>query len=117
MKTSSHRLQTIGRWFLGALIHINRWVQHLPAQPVSRICERSKRQGLFCRSMRAQPLPISGQRQRRWRMSADLISWLPLAAKLIVTAAIVVAASVIAERVGALTGALRSEEHTSELQS
>ena len=56
--------------------------------------------------MRAQPLPISGQRQRRWRMSADLISWLPLAAKLIVTAAIVVAASVIAERVGALAGAL-----------
>ena len=39
-------------------------------------------------------------------MSADLISWLPLAAKLIATAAIVVAASVIAERVGALTGAL-----------
>ena len=56
--------------------------------------------------MRAQQLPISGQRQRRWRMSADLISWLPLAAKLIVTAAIVVAASVIAERVGALAGAL-----------
>ena len=39
-------------------------------------------------------------------MSADLISWLPLVAKLIATAAIVVAASVIAERVGALTGAL-----------
>src|ERR1700690_3100857 len=39
-------------------------------------------------------------------MSAELISWLPLAAKLIATAAIVVAASVIAERVGALTGAL-----------
>ena len=56
--------------------------------------------------MRAQPLPISGQRQRRWCMSADLISWLPLAAKLIVTAAIVVAASVIAEQVGALAGAL-----------
>jgi hypothetical protein len=39
-------------------------------------------------------------------MSADLLSWLPLAAKLAVTAAIVVGASVIAERVGALTGAL-----------
>ena len=39
-------------------------------------------------------------------MSADLVAWLPLAIKLIATAAIVVGASVIAERVGALTGAL-----------
>ncbi len=39
-------------------------------------------------------------------MSANFIVWLPLAVKLILTAAIVVAASVIAERVGALTGAL-----------
>src|SRR5471030_2790502 len=39
-------------------------------------------------------------------MSADLLSWLPLAAKLAVTAAIVVGASVIAERAGAITGAL-----------
>jgi hypothetical protein len=39
-------------------------------------------------------------------MSADLLSWLPLAAKLLATAAIVVGASVIAERAGALTGAL-----------
>ena len=39
-------------------------------------------------------------------MSAALLSWLPLAAKLMVTAAIVVTASVIAERAGALTGAL-----------
>ncbi len=39
-------------------------------------------------------------------MSAELISWLPLAAKLLATAAIVVGASVIAERAGALTGAL-----------
>jgi len=39
-------------------------------------------------------------------MSAELLSWLPLAVKLLVTAAIVVGASVIAERAGALTGAL-----------
>jgi hypothetical protein len=39
-------------------------------------------------------------------MSADLLSWLPLAANLTLTAAIVVTASVVAERVGALTGAL-----------
>ncbi len=39
-------------------------------------------------------------------MSADLVSWLPLAIKLILAAAVVVAASVVAERVGALTGAL-----------
>jgi hypothetical protein len=39
-------------------------------------------------------------------MSAALLSWLPLAAKLMVTAAIVVTASVVAERAGALTGAL-----------
>jgi hypothetical protein len=39
-------------------------------------------------------------------MSAYLLSWLPLAAKLMLTAGIVVAASVVAERVGALTGAL-----------
>src|ERR1039457_3762605 len=48
----------------------------------------------------------SGRRQRAWTMSADLLSWLPLAAKLAATAAIVVGASVIDERVGALTGAL-----------
>lgn len=39
-------------------------------------------------------------------MSAVLLSILPLAAKLLLTAGIVVAASVIAERTGALTGAL-----------
>jgi hypothetical protein len=39
-------------------------------------------------------------------MSAYLLSWLPLTAKLMLTAGIVVAASVVAERVGALTGAL-----------
>ncbi len=39
-------------------------------------------------------------------MSAALLSWLPLAIKLLATAAIVVGASVIAERAGALTGAL-----------
>lgn len=39
-------------------------------------------------------------------MSADLLFWLLLAAKLLATAAIVVGASVIAERAGALTGAL-----------
>jgi hypothetical protein len=39
-------------------------------------------------------------------MSTYLLSWLPLAAKLMVTAGIVVTASVIAERAGALTGAL-----------
>src|SRR5271169_2570974 len=49
---------------------------------------------------------MSGRRQRPWRMSADLLSWLPLVVKLLLTAGIVVAASVIAERVGALTGAL-----------
>jgi hypothetical protein len=49
---------------------------------------------------------MSGRLPARWRMSADLVSWLPLAIKLIMAAAIVVAASVIAERVGALTGAL-----------
>jgi hypothetical protein len=49
---------------------------------------------------------MSGRLPARWRMSADLASWLPLAIKLILAAAIVVAASMIAERVGALTGAL-----------
>ena len=49
---------------------------------------------------------MSGRLPARWRMSADLVSWLPLATKLILAAGIVVAASVIAERVGALTGAL-----------
>jgi len=39
-------------------------------------------------------------------MSAAQLPWLPLVAKLMVTAAIVVTASVIAERAGALTGAL-----------
>jgi hypothetical protein len=39
-------------------------------------------------------------------MSADLLSWLPLVLKLLLTAGIVVAASVIVERAGALTGAL-----------
>ena len=39
-------------------------------------------------------------------MSAALLAWLPLAIKLLATAAIVVGASVIAERAGALTGAL-----------
>jgi hypothetical protein len=39
-------------------------------------------------------------------MPADVLLWLPLAVKLIATAAIVVGASVVAERVGALTGAL-----------
>jgi len=39
-------------------------------------------------------------------MPADILLWLPLAAKLIATAAIVVGASVVAERVGALAGAL-----------
>lgn len=39
-------------------------------------------------------------------MSANLLSYLPLAVKLLLTAGIVVAASLIAERVGALTGAL-----------
>jgi hypothetical protein len=39
-------------------------------------------------------------------MSADLLSWLPLVVKLTLTAGIVVTASVIAERVGALAGAL-----------
>jgi hypothetical protein len=50
--------------------------------------------------------PIPGGRQRRSCMSAALLSWLPLAIKLLATAAIVVGASVIAERAGALTGAL-----------
>src|ERR1035437_340728 len=49
---------------------------------------------------------MSGRRQRPWRMSADLLSWLPLVVKLTLTAGIVVTASVIAERVGALAGAL-----------
>src|SRR5450759_2483953 len=49
---------------------------------------------------------MSGRRQRPWRMSAYLLSWLPLAVKLTLTAGIVVTASVIAERVGALAGAL-----------
>ena len=39
-------------------------------------------------------------------MSADLLSWLPLLAKLALTAGIVVTASVVAERAGPLTGAL-----------
>jgi hypothetical protein len=39
-------------------------------------------------------------------MSADLLSWLPLLAKLLLTAAIVVTASVVAERAGALIGGL-----------
>jgi hypothetical protein len=39
-------------------------------------------------------------------MSAYLLSWLPLAVKLTLTVGIVVTASVIAERVGALAGAL-----------
>jgi len=39
-------------------------------------------------------------------MSADFLGWLPLAAKLTVTAGIVVTASMVAERAGALTGAL-----------
>src|SRR5208282_1223756 len=39
-------------------------------------------------------------------MSANLLSWLPLAAKLMLTAGIVVTASIVAERAGALTGAL-----------
>lgn len=39
-------------------------------------------------------------------MSAAQLPWLPLVAKLMVTAAIVVTASVIVERTGALTGAL-----------
>jgi len=39
-------------------------------------------------------------------MSADLLSWLPLIAKLLLTAAIVVTASVVAERAGALIGGL-----------
>ena len=39
-------------------------------------------------------------------MSAHLLSWLPLTTKLILTAGIVVTASIVAERVGALTGAL-----------
>ena len=43
---------------------------------------------------------------RGWCMSADLLAWLPWITKLVLAAAIVVAASVIAERVGALTGAL-----------
>src|SRR5450756_1660050 len=49
---------------------------------------------------------MSGRRQRPWRMSVDLLSWLPLVVKLTLTAGIVVTASVIAERVGALAGAL-----------
>jgi hypothetical protein len=44
--------------------------------------------------------------QQSWRMSANLFAWLPLATKLMVTAGIVVAASLVAERAGALTGAL-----------
>ncbi len=46
--------------------------------------------------------------ERQWQrvMSADLVSWLPLAIKLLLTATIVVGASIIAERAGALTGAL-----------
>jgi hypothetical protein len=39
-------------------------------------------------------------------MSADLLSWLPLLAKLLLTAGIVVTASMVAERAGPLTGAL-----------
>ena len=39
-------------------------------------------------------------------MSADLLPWLPLLAKLLLTAGIVVTASVVAERAGPLTGAL-----------
>jgi hypothetical protein len=39
-------------------------------------------------------------------MFVELHSWLPLAAKLMVTAGIVVTASIVAERAGALTGAL-----------
>jgi len=39
-------------------------------------------------------------------MSGDLLSWLPLLAKLAMTAGIVVAASVVAERAGPLIGAL-----------
>jgi hypothetical protein len=39
-------------------------------------------------------------------MSADLLSWAPLLAKLLLTAGIVVTASVVAERAGPLTGAL-----------
>ncbi len=39
-------------------------------------------------------------------MSAHLVSWLPLAIKLMLTAGIVVIASLVAERAGALTGAL-----------
>jgi hypothetical protein len=39
-------------------------------------------------------------------MSANLLSWLPLAAKLMLTAGIVVTASIVAERAGALAGAL-----------
>jgi hypothetical protein len=59
----------------------------MPAQLAVRICERSKRQGRFCGSICCQPLPISSQRQCRWRMLADPISWVPVAAKLIVMAA------------------------------
>ncbi|MGA2892931.1 MAG: hypothetical protein ABSE22_08675 [Xanthobacteraceae bacterium] len=39
-------------------------------------------------------------------MPEELLAWLPLVAKLILTAGIVVTASIVAERVGALTGAL-----------
>jgi hypothetical protein len=39
-------------------------------------------------------------------MSADLLSWIPLLAKLVLTAGIVVTASIVAERAGPLTGAL-----------
>jgi hypothetical protein len=39
-------------------------------------------------------------------MSADLFFWLPLVTKLVLTAGIVVTASVVAERAGPLTGAL-----------
>jgi hypothetical protein len=39
-------------------------------------------------------------------MSSHLLSWLPLAIKLLLTAGIVVSASIIAERAGALIGAL-----------
>lgn len=39
-------------------------------------------------------------------MSADLVVWLPFAIKLVLTAAIVVTASMVAERAGPLTGAM-----------
>ena len=39
--------------------------------------------------MRSRSLPIPGWRQSRWCMSAALLAWLPLAIKLLATAAIV----------------------------